>query len=149
MANLSQWTALNGLRAETERNKNRHENYEKEQAKEPQEGLKEKREAIDKLITELEHTEKILIKAGAKPFTEMHPKAPKTTQQPYNRYRYKPAPETPYETSLSFQTPDLNHVKTQGYIELFEAAWNGDLERIKVNNVQGMGKITFANLVLF
>lgn len=98
--------------------------------------MKEKREAIDKLIAELEHTEKVLIKAGAKPFTEMHPKAPKSNQQPYSRYRYKPAPEVPYETSLDFQAPDLNPVKTQGYIELFEAAWNGDLERIKVSTIE-------------
>lgn len=96
-----------------------------------EEGVKEKREAISKLIQELEHAEQALIDAGAKTFEEMHPDIPKYQGNSHYRHDYTPVDPPPYNTNISFRTPDLNEIKRHGYISLFEAAWTNDLEKIK------------------
>lgn len=94
-------------------------------------GVKEKKDAIDKLIREFEHAEKVLIDAGAKTFAEMYPELPKHQAQPYHQYSYTTSDPPPYQTSISFRAPDLNEFKRLGYIQMFEAAWDNDLEKIK------------------
>lgn len=124
------WTALKNFQAVKESNKKAWDEHKKKMEGEGQEGAKEKRQAITKLIGELEKTEEALIRVGAKRFYEMHPEVPKNLSG-NNRYRYTPPEPLPYETAIQFVTPDLNEVKRQGYISLFEAAWNNDLEKIK------------------
>lgn len=94
-----------------------------------EEGLDEKKAAVATIVKELEKTEKALIEAGAKTFVEMYPDLPKHQPHVYQPYQY-PEPG-PYKTNLSFRIPDLNDAKKEGYMRLFEAAWNGDLETIK------------------
>lgn len=107
--------------------------YNERQDKGPAEGVKERREAIDKSITELEHAEKTLLAAGAKTFEELHPEVPKSQQQDYNSYSNSNSPFLPFKASIDFSTPDLNAAKKEGYTKLFEATWNGDLATIKVS----------------
>jgi hypothetical protein len=91
--------------------------------------MEEKRVAIARVIRELEETERSLVGAGAKPFYEMHPKINK--YQESHRYRYIAPIPAQYETSWGFTAPDMNESKKDGYIRLFEAAWEGDLEKVK------------------
>ena len=59
----------------------------------------------------------------------MHPEHPKPLE---NNSQIQPKP-VPYrfETSFQFRIPDLNAIKKGGYIKMFEAAWNNDLETVK------------------
>lgn len=95
------------------------------------EGIEEKKAAIAKLIAELEDAEKTLIKSGAKTFYEMYPDTPKSNRNQFQSHGYQPH-FMGYETNLSFQIPDLNDTKKDGYFKLFQAAWDGDLETVKV-----------------
>jgi ankyrin repeat protein len=123
------WTVLKNFQAAKESNKKAWDEYNKKMEDKSGEGVKEKREAIAKLVRELEKAEKALIDAGAKTFAEMHPEMP--TPHYRHNYRYTAPEPSPYETSLKFMTPDLNDAKHQGYVSLFEAAWSNDLEKIK------------------
>jgi len=59
----------------------------------------------------------------------MYPEVRKPTMEMPMVYT---APEPlPYETKLTFHVADLNEAKTAGYVRLFEAAWNNDLDTIK------------------
>lgn len=124
------WTALRDYQSVKKTNDQAHENYKKSLEKTPIEGVKEKRQAIMKLIQELESAEKALLTAGAKTFAELHPNLPKR-QETNHHNRYTPNDPLPYETKLSFQIPDLNDTKKIGYHVLFEAAWNNDIDSIK------------------
>lgn len=131
------WTALQNYRSEKHKNDLETEQYEKLQ-KDKQAELEKfdnEREAIQKAIKDLERAEQSLIAAGAKPFLGLYPNiAPsqKTHHQSwkYDRYGHLTKPE-PYKTYFTFNVPDLNHEKRQGYFRLFEAAWNNDLDTIK------------------
>lgn len=126
-----QFTALKDFQHQREHNQAQWDDYNKKLQDKTENGVKQKEEAIAKLVQELEHTEKVLIDAGAKSFVELHPQVPK--HQAQNRYgnTYTPPPVPPYETNITFRTADLNNNTRQGYIDMFEAAWVNDLEKIK------------------
>ena len=86
------------------------------------------------MIIELEETERFLIAAGAKPFYELHKEIKKSENN--SGFQYTPPTPTPYKTSWSFSSPDMNDVKKDGYIKLFEAAWTGDLDMVKAMTLQ-------------
>lgn len=123
------WTAKGDFQHTKHTNKKEWEAYENYTPPEAEEGLEEKKAAISKLIKELEHAEKTLIEAGGKTFAQLHPDIPKREEAKQQQYP-EPKP-TFYETTLRFRVPDLNDTKKEGYIKLFEAAWNNDLEKIK------------------
>jgi hypothetical protein len=123
------WTALRDYQTRKQANAKEKEAYKKILAEKKEEGLYEKKAAIATLILELEKTEKTLIDAGAKPFAEMYPDIQTQKEYVYQPYQY-PEPG-PYKTNLSFRIPDLNDAKKEGYMRLFEAAWNNDLETVK------------------
>ena len=127
----SYWTALRDYQAEKKANTQEHANYQKFLEKKPVQGAKEKQETIRKLTQELEKAEKALIAAGAKTFVDLHPNVAPRRQQPVHQNVYTPTEPPPYHTKLSFQVPDLNETKKTGYITLFEAAWNNDIEFVK------------------
>lgn len=131
------WTALQDYRNEKHQNKLKHEQYEKSlKDKEAElEKYKDEREAIQEAIKDLEQAEKVLLDAGAKPFTELYPDIPPPEERQihhhtnYNNRQF--IDPLPYTTHFTFHIPDLNDGKKQGYFKLFEAAWNNDLETIK------------------
>jgi hypothetical protein len=93
--------------------------------------MKEKVAAIAEVIRQLEETESTLIDAGVKPFYEMHPNIKKRDERHNHRY-ISPDPKPHYyKSSWNFATPDLNDSKRDGYVNLFEAAWAGDLATVK------------------
>lgn len=82
---------------------------------------------------ELEHTEKVLLKAGAKSFEDSHPDIPKFAKQDRYNNSSNGNKEAIYIPTITFRAPDLNEAKEAGYTKMFEAAWKGDLETIKVS----------------
>ncbi|APA10450.1 hypothetical protein sscle_06g052200 [Sclerotinia sclerotiorum 1980 UF-70] len=130
------WTALQDYRNEKYQNKVNHERYEKllKDKRTELEKYKEDREAIQEAIKDLEKAEKVLIAAGAKPFTELFPDIPRTKKRESHSRGYNYGQKTKwkaYKTQFTFYVPDLNDGKRQGYFMLFEAAWNNDLDTIK------------------
>jgi ankyrin repeat protein len=123
------WSALSDYRTKKLANKKEFEKYEEVLKSWSQGGVTEKKEAISKLIQELEKAEKALIAAGAEPFYKMHPEFQKKKAD--GRHVFERVRPKPYETSFLFQVPDLNDMKKDGYLKLFEAAWSNDLETIK------------------
>jgi hypothetical protein len=129
LGTYAHWTAQRDFRHTKYANKREWKAYEEYTPPEAEEGLEEKKAAISKLIKELEHAEMTLIEAGGKTFAELYPDIPKREEAKQQVYP-EPKP-TLYETKLRFRVPDLNDTKNEGYVKLFEAAWDNDLERIK------------------
>ncbi|KAL2074939.1 hypothetical protein VTL71DRAFT_8719 [Oculimacula yallundae] len=131
----SYWCAQKNFLAKKKENEKAWDDWKKISEAEKEPGMDEKQTAIQKLIAELEDTEKSLIDAGCKTFVEMYPDIPKRQENssyPYNsRFNSHPAKIEPYETSLHFVVPELNDAKKAGYIRLFEAAWGNDLDTVK------------------
>ncbi|KAK8234423.1 ankyrin repeat protein [Phyllosticta capitalensis] len=101
---------------------------------EPPQGLEEKQQAVRSLIVEFEAVEKVLLEKGAKPFYELYPdiQKPEDRGNQFGRYQHGHSPkELPFEIKFSFRVPNLTQSMTEGYIQLYEAAWNGDLDTIK------------------
>ncbi|KAK8155182.1 ankyrin repeat-containing domain protein [Phyllosticta citrichinensis] len=104
---------------------------------EPQqsEGLEQKQQAINRLIEQFEEVEKALVEKGAKTFYELHPEIEQPNRERRSAFGSHANPqskkEKPFEVTFSFQVPNLNPKMTEGYIQLYEAAWNGDFSTIK------------------
>lgn len=123
------WSAQQDFQSTKHTNDKEWKAYNEWTPSEAEEGLAEKKAAISKLIAELEHAEKTLIEAGAKTFAQLYPDIPQREEAKQQVY---PDPKpTFYETTMRFRVPDLNDIKKEGYIKMFEAAWNNDLETIK------------------
>ncbi|PQE10383.1 ankyrin repeat protein [Rutstroemia sp. NJR-2017a WRK4] len=130
------WYALRSYQLEKTRNAAQHKNYRAmlEDREEQLAKYKSNREAIQKSIKWLEETEKDLVAAGAKTFRELYPEIEVNNRHQDNNYGHVPYKSTkppPYQVSQDFSVPDLNEWKRKGYIKLFEAVWNNDLETVK------------------
>lgn len=123
------WSASQDYEAKKKLNDSQWKDREEKLKSQKRDGIEGKKAAIAKLIVELEQAEKALIDAGAKTFTEMHPDIKWQTHEPYKPYQH-PEPG-PYETTFHFKDPALNDIKKYGYMQIFEAAWKNDLEKIK------------------
>ncbi|KAI1318143.1 ankyrin repeat protein [Xylariaceae sp. FL0255] len=101
---------------------------EEEEKKLSSEGLVAKKEAIEELISQFSRVEKALLAKDAKTFQELHPSIDA---------RKDPQPEpqsqrSEYKLEFTFRNiTDLTDSRKLAYIQLFEAAWTGDLEKIK------------------
>ncbi|GAW12320.1 hypothetical protein ANO14919_016850 [Xylariales sp. No.14919] len=93
-------------------------------------GLTEKKEAIQDVISQLEKVESALLEKGAKTFKELHPDIESMTRTQNKEDKSKPQPD--YDLLLNFNgVKDLTSHRKDAYLQLFEAAWVGDLEKIK------------------
>ncbi|KAH8602501.1 hypothetical protein B0O99DRAFT_606743 [Bisporella sp. PMI_857] len=124
------WTAINDFKTAKQANKKAWEIYQTAIKEEKHDGVKEKTEFVTSLIHELKQAEKSLLAAGAKTFKELHPDIQAGDNDASN-YAYKTPVVPDYQTKFSFNVPDLNDTKKDGYLRLFEAAWTGDVEEIK------------------
>jgi ankyrin repeat protein len=93
------------------------------------EGLAEKKEAAQGLLHQLEEVEADLLRRGAKTFAELFPKL--EVSDPNHRLPYQSPKPAPFEVKFSFKIPDLTDVKRDAYLDLYEAAWDGNLQKIK------------------
>ena len=100
----------------------------------PREGTQEKIIAIAEALSDYEAVEKVLLARGARTFDEMYPNI-KEKQPPhswgYYNSREASQKKEPYTTTHKFLVPDLVKVRMDGYFQLFEAAWKGDISTVK------------------
>ncbi|KAF2093581.1 ankyrin repeat protein [Rhizodiscina lignyota] len=98
-------------------------------------GMKEKMAMVANMINEMESLEKQLLEKGAKTFKELHPNLttsqPNNQQSTFNSLGFSGVNAQKFGIKFSFQVPDLSSATRQAYIEIFEAAWRGDLDAIK------------------
>lgn len=127
------WSASHDILVKKRSNDRAHKNYQEHlEKKKINDGVAEKKEAISKLIQELEEAEKALLDAGAQSFYDLHRDIPKpeniNPQHSYSQLTYE---ASAYETFFYFTLPDLNDTKRAGCVKLFEAAWANDFDTIK------------------
>ncbi|RBR24578.1 uncharacterized protein FIESC28_02628 [Fusarium coffeatum] len=120
------------------------ERYEKDikKMKEPK-GVPEKNETIKELLAGFEVVENTLLSKGAKPFAELYPDI-KTyggdDRSSRNSRKSEDEAPKPYEFRFSFNNDrDMTEKRRDGYIELMEAAWAGDVEKVKKLSLQAWG----------
>lgn len=86
------WSALNELKTAKANNEVTRKNYEEamDRANGKATGVKEKQEAIARLIKDMEKVEGELVRVGAKTFEEMYPEVPKSTRNDgYHPYHHR------------------------------------------------------------
>ncbi|KKK26957.1 hypothetical protein ARAM_004358 [Aspergillus rambellii] len=121
---------------------NRRENFDRDQKNYEwnlatagnRKGLEEKKAAIELLLHEFQKLEAELLDRGAKTFREMYPDISiprEPTESNRNRCNPIEIASTPFEIVFGFKKYDLTAEKTENYLQLFEAAWMGDTEKIK------------------
>jgi hypothetical protein len=89
-----------------------------------------KKKDVAALLERYNALEKELVsKWHAKTFKELHPDI--EGPEPNKPYRYEPWKRPPFEIKFGFSLPDLTEERRQGCIDLFQAAWIGNVERIK------------------
>lgn len=129
-----QWVAVKAVQKTLQNHTNAMKSHAKsvENAKE-RKGIKEKREAVDKLLKEFEEVEKELVAKAAKTFVQLHPDANPRKHHSGGSHRHSDqnVKKQPWKVQFNFRVPDLTETKRDGYIRLFEAAWKGDLLAIK------------------
>ncbi|KAJ5656481.1 hypothetical protein N7507_008431 [Penicillium longicatenatum] len=91
-------------------------------------GLSEKKEVIARLIQEYELLEKELLAQGAKTVEELHPEL---IQPPTHKMPTVQDQGNIFKIDFGFSTHVLTDTAREGYLQLFEAAWNGDTKTIK------------------
>ncbi|KAK4993009.1 hypothetical protein LTR50_000715 [Elasticomyces elasticus] len=130
------WTACKVLQQARKEHENRLEQYNGQiEATEARRGLAKKKHEVDAMVRAYEELEKHLVEKGAKSFMELHPDTKDLTDRHrYDRSANRPKPK-PFEVEWSFQVPDLTDERHAAYIELFEAAWTGDLRGVKTKTL--------------
>ncbi|KAF2109716.1 hypothetical protein BDV96DRAFT_502176 [Lophiotrema nucula] len=96
-------------------------------------GDAEKKAAVQALAAKYEELEKDLLARGAKPFAELYPDKVEEKHQNNNNYPWssEPSKPKPFEIQFEFAVHDLTDETRAAYLQLFQAAWEGDLDTIK------------------
>lgn len=125
------WLVSSSINEKMEGHKRNLQNLEKEKERiSSLKGLAEKKEAIEDILSQLELVESALLEKGAKTFAELYPNF-ETTPQPQSDSNDSTS-QADYGALLGFKgVKDLTLDRKNAYIQLFEAAWIGDLEAIK------------------
>lgn len=114
------------------RNERTLENHEKEKSRiAGLEGIQEKQAAIDAAISKFEEIKQVVISAGGKTFTELHPNRGDSRMPLQNRWQPEKERLEFWYGFQFFGVSDVTERRREKYIELFEAAWCGDLDKIK------------------
>ncbi|KAF5656927.1 ankyrin repeat protein [Fusarium heterosporum] len=106
-------------------------------------GASEKLDTIRELLSGYEAVEEALISRGGKTFNELHPDIKTKERNNHTRQRSnedsRQSPK-PFCFHFSFNNDrDMTEKRRDGYIELMEAAWEGDLDRVKALSLQAWG----------
>ncbi|KAF7562776.1 hypothetical protein G7046_g1351 [Stylonectria norvegica] len=103
-------------------------------------GVPEKIQAIQEAIEGLETLKNLISSLGGKTFVELHPDIHTEAQRHYNHQIRAETSTKPFEYIMSFlNDSEMTETRRDGYIELMEAAWTGDIERIKSLSTQAWG----------
>ncbi|KAI1126228.1 ankyrin repeat protein [Nemania abortiva] len=126
------WLVSNRLDEKVQAYKRSLENLKKEEERAASLiGLPEKREAIQDSISQLEIVETALLERGARTFKQLYPFI-ETMPQHQDDHTEIIAVTEDYNLLLDFKgVKDLTSDRRNAYLQLFEAAWAGDLEKIK------------------
>ncbi|KAJ5835857.1 hypothetical protein N7447_001883 [Penicillium robsamsonii] len=127
------FTAKNLLRNLRKKNREVEEQAKKCQDKAPDPiGLVEKKAFIADLIRDYEKLEFVLLEKDAKTWDELHPPHSVSVTFPHqiSTERKNPIIE-PFKVNFNFNVPAITDNARDGYLQLFEAAWNGDIDTIK------------------
>ncbi|GKT40101.1 uncharacterized protein ColSpa_00282 [Colletotrichum spaethianum] len=122
--------------------KRQQESYEEAKKKHDElKGATEKMEAIKELITSLEKLEKTIVAKGGKTFQDLYPDIKFSDINTSNSHASEQKKSHDYGYVFSFRgVTDITDVRNSAYLELFEAAWSGDAEKIKSLTLQAWGK---------
>ncbi|RSM06944.1 hypothetical protein CDV31_008876 [Fusarium ambrosium] len=142
----SYWMVSEQINSAKRTFKRAKERYEKDIKRQKRAELKveaEKQGAINEVIVSFEAIENALLSRGAKTFDELHPDIKTESdrdRRPSREEEAEDKPTKPYEFHFSFQNDrEMTETRRDGYIELMEAAWSGDIERIKSLTLQAWG----------
>ncbi|KAG8421227.1 hypothetical protein J3458_003122 [Metarhizium acridum] len=103
-------------------------------------GAPEKLEAVTEALAAFKSLEKFMVSKGAKAFAELYPNIECEKRKKTSRDDGEKDREKDYEYEFIFRTDkDMTEARRDGYIELMEAAWSGNLERIKELTLQAWG----------
>ncbi|KAI2705070.1 hypothetical protein CBS147317_2022 [Penicillium roqueforti] len=95
-------------------------------------GLAEKKAFIAELICNYEKLESILLQKDAKTWAELHPPQTIPVQFPVHvSTEGTQLTSEPWKINFHFNVPGITDSARDGYLKLFEAAWNGDIGTIK------------------
>ncbi|KAJ5290060.1 uncharacterized protein N7443_010313 [Penicillium atrosanguineum] len=129
--------AENQLKIARESHRNSTEQDKSEKNPEKPAGMSEKNDAISALIHNYEILEKRLLVKEAKTIEELGTdnadtsKPSQTKPNPRNQINEKSGTKKPFMFNFNFSRKDITDVTHDGYLQLFEAAWNGDITSIK------------------
>ncbi|KAK2765211.1 hypothetical protein FQN54_008910 [Arachnomyces sp. PD_36] len=94
-----------------------------------------KMERKQREINRLEEIKHLLLKRGAKTFGELHPQLAKDSREAptnTNAPQQEQNPDCPeFKVAHRFSDPDKGNVDYSQYIQLFQAAWDGDVQKVK------------------
>ncbi|KAI9709659.1 MAG: hypothetical protein M1812_007637 [Candelaria pacifica] len=128
------WTAEKDLELARTRHHQDLEDYQKRsEDRRDKKGLREKKEAIQELIGDFEGAENGLLDKGGKTFKELYPdiESPKEESHHYHHHHHHQGKLEPFKVAFSFKVSDLTDDTREGYLQLYEAAWHGDVDKIK------------------
>ncbi|KAL4756102.1 ankyrin repeat protein [Aspergillus foveolatus] len=134
------WLARESLRQKRERFAKEQKIYEDDvKEKENGEGLAEKKAAVEALLADYEKLETTLLSRGAKTFKQLHPDIDCPLNNPRQSRPYRSPQLEPYKTHFGFHVKPCTDEIKEGYLQLFEAAWVGDIETIKSLTLSNWG----------
>lgn len=120
---------------------NQKKSYEKEVQRIAEiKGAPEKMEAIKEALDGLNALAKELTSRGGQTFEKLRPDIKTEERNNSSRNNKDKNEPSKYNFFLSFKRDsDLTEARTAGYVELMEAAWTGDIEKIKTLSLQAWG----------
>ncbi|KAJ5544996.1 hypothetical protein N7535_006615 [Penicillium sp. DV-2018c] len=90
-----------------------------------------RKKAISDLIRDYEKLETRLLASDAKTWAELHPEEPRMNNVVVPQTQSTEVPKKAFKVEFKFNRPGLSEIQRQGYLQLFEAAWNRDLQTIQ------------------
>jgi len=101
-------------------------------SREERPGTEEKQAAVYDMLEAFRKLETALIKKDAKPFKALHPDIADPEERPnYGGFGWDPPKPQPLKVDFTFNLPDVSDEAQARYIQLFEAAWSGDVKTLK------------------
>ncbi|KAL1880820.1 hypothetical protein VTK73DRAFT_4990 [Phialemonium thermophilum] len=128
------WILSKDIESRKDAYKKQMESFDKEQEKlASRPGVREKEQFISEMTNTLRNIEQALLAKGAKTFKELHPEVKGRGDHDSSDDENEELKRSKtYRFDFAFgSVTDITEARNAAYVELFEAAWNGDLEKIK------------------
>ncbi|KAJ5959387.1 uncharacterized protein N7479_006537 [Penicillium vulpinum] len=126
------FTAENLLRSVRRMNRVAEKQAREDEDKAADPGLVEKKAFIAELVRDYEKLEFILLQKGAMTWDELYPVQNVPVPFPVHASTWNPLHRTePWKVEFKFNVPAITDNARDGYLKLFEASWNGNIDTIK------------------